>query len=177
MTPYQKHKADWKDCTRCPLCEGRSSVVLKRGTIPCAVLFVGEAPGASEDVLGEAFVGPAGHLLDDAINRACDGREITRAFTNLVGCIPLGDDGEKTKEPPLEAIKACRPRLVDFTHIARPKMIVLVGKLSVKHVVREKCYKYIEITHPAAILRADQSQQLIMFQRVVVTLANAFEEL
>jgi uracil-DNA glycosylase len=62
-------------------------VVLCRGRLPCDVLFVGEAPGVSEDVLGRPFVGPAGKLLDTIVERALDG-QYDCAMTNLVACIP-----------------------------------------------------------------------------------------
>lgn len=70
MTPWQSHVARWKDCRRCCLCDGRKTVVLARGKIPCDVLFIGEAPGDSENVLGQPFIGPAGKLLDEIIREA-----------------------------------------------------------------------------------------------------------
>ena len=59
-------RAEVRDCTACELCrQGRTQTVFGVGD-PCArVMFVGEAPGAQEDRLGEPFVGPAGRLLDD----------------------------------------------------------------------------------------------------------------
>lgn len=87
ISPFQRHKAKWIDCQRCSLCERRKHVVLVRGKIPAPVLFIGEAPGASEDVLGRPFVGPAGKLLDHIIEKGIDG-QYDYAITNLVGCIP-----------------------------------------------------------------------------------------
>jgi uracil-DNA glycosylase len=72
-TLWSAHVDDWKDCTRCPLHTVRSNVVLARGSIPCDILFVGEAPGRSEDALGKPFVGPAGILLDEMIEDALSG--------------------------------------------------------------------------------------------------------
>lgn len=190
MTRYELHKRKWTDCIRCDLCKGRTTVVLKRGPLPCDVLFVGEAPGASEDVLGEPFVGPAGHLLDEIIQRAFDSFGASEsgrvgykwAFTNLVGCIPLGEDGDKTAEPPKEAIKACSPRLVELALMAKPKLFVWVGKLAGKYgpqivLPSFKKIKHVEIIHPAAILRADPSQQPLLAQRAIITLRDAIEEL
>jgi hypothetical protein len=48
MTSYQRHCKQWRDCRKCPLCEGRKRVVLARGTIPAPILFIGEAPGARQ---------------------------------------------------------------------------------------------------------------------------------
>lgn len=180
MTPYQKHVAKWKDCTRCSLCEGRSRVVLAKGRIPCDVLFVGEAPGASEDSIGRPFVGPAGHLLDEMIAEALKvlnfPSDYRLAFTNLVACIPLGDDGDKVKDPPKEAIQACAPRLQEFIALAKPDLIVAVGKLSAKYLIPQGVAGE-QIIHPAAILRADISQRGLLIQRTVVTLGDAFESL
>ena len=63
------HVEKWKDCQRCPLGQQRSNICLARGTVPCDVLFIGEAPGVSEDTFGLPFVGPAGQLLDQIILR------------------------------------------------------------------------------------------------------------
>lgn len=73
MTRYQLHVQNWKDCDRCFLSKRRSRVCHLRGKVPCDVLFVGEAPGKSEDVLGKPFVGPAGQLLDRIVADAIDG--------------------------------------------------------------------------------------------------------
>lgn len=181
---WSEHKKKWTDCVACPLCETRSNVVLARGTIPCDVLFVGEAPGQSEDTLGRPFVGPAGKLLDRMIaearqtayedgNTTIDALRI--AFTNLVCCLPLGEDGHKLAEPDEKAIKACSSRLQEFIRIADPKLIVCVGKLPAKHVITDR--SKIEIVHPAAILRSEVAAQSLLVKRVVVTLSEAFASL
>jgi uracil-DNA glycosylase len=70
QTPFQLHVAQWRNCTACPLHIGRKQVVFARGKIPCDILFVGEAPGKSEDMHGQPFYGPAGQLLDDIVENA-----------------------------------------------------------------------------------------------------------
>lgn len=176
MTAYQQHVKDWGTCTRCPLHLTRKRVVLVRGQLPCDVLFVGEAPGRSEDVLGQPFVGPAGQLLDRIIKSA-DRRVTIYAFTNLVACIPLGDDGNKTAEPSHESILACRPRLGNLIKIAQPKLVACVGSLAEDHVPELVSVPIVHIVHPAAILRAPTAQQGMMVKKAVVTLAAALEEL
>ncbi len=109
----QDHIHNWEACNLCNLCTQRKQVVIGRGVVPCDVFFIGEAPGASENVLGKAFVGPAGHLLDRQIEQA-GGGAYKQGFTNLVGCIPLGEDGSKTSEPPEESILACAPRVLEL---------------------------------------------------------------
>src|SRR4051812_28157858 len=99
MTTWLQHVQRWKDCQRCPLGQQRGRICLTRackagdqpgaygGRLPCDVLFIGEAPGSSEDALGLPFVGPAGDLLDQIKQRALP-PETSCAFTNLVACYP-----------------------------------------------------------------------------------------
>lgn len=176
--------------------------MLGRGRIPCDILFIGEAPGASEDVLGEPFIGPAGKLLDqiiwDALNpigetgwEACPYRV---AFTNVVACIPFGEDGVKTSEPPQEAIKACDERLVEFVRLCKPRLIVAVGLLSKKTISgaaqfsldgksqpewlkHSDCLDFLDIVHPAAILRADIAKQSLAIKRCIVAIAEGARRL
>ena len=55
MTPLQTHIQKWSYCQECELCNGRKRSVLIKGTVPCDVLFLGEAPGLSEGSLGIPF--------------------------------------------------------------------------------------------------------------------------
>lgn len=196
MKPFQRHQLKWKNCTACSLCEGRRNVVLFRGQIPNDVLMIGEAPGASEDVIGSPFVGPAGRLLDEIIQQAMpievafdelgEERHEPRfrvGFTNLIACIPLGDDGNKVKEPPEETIKTCFDRLGEIVEICKPKLVVCAGQLPKKWlpklfgVSQWTASELITITHPAALLRMDASQYGLAYRQCVVTLADAFREL
>lgn len=152
MTPWQKHVESWSSCQRCDLCHGRDKVCLARGSLPCDVLFVGEAPGDSEDTLGRPFVGPAGKKLDAMIAQAlnqcgesCDSggqnpdgswidvwrpAELRLAFTNLVGCFPKEQKRDGNGEPEPEHIQVCAPRLDQLVRMAKPKLIVCVGGLA-----------------------------------------------
>ena len=172
MTPYQRHCKRWKECKRCLLCRERKRVVLARGKIPADVLFVGEAPGASEDVLGKPFIGPAGKLLDRIIEHGIDG-QADYALTNLVACIPK-EQGNKMGEPPEAAIEACRPRLKAFIRLCEPKVVVAVGKLAKTHLGD---LADVSIVHPAAILRMDPAQKGLAIHRCVVTIADAIVDL
>ena len=184
MTRFQLHVRDWSACTRCSLSERRTRVVLGRGSLPCDVLFVGEAPGTSEDSLGQPFKGPAGKVLDSIIGSSLP--EGTRvAMTNLVGCIPLDEQNDKTAEPEDESVRACSPRLVEFADMASPKLIVCVGKLAThwlnttmtRDTVRLKQdVRKVDIVHPAAILRANPAARGIMAKRCVVTIRNAVRD-
>jgi uracil-DNA glycosylase family 4 len=169
FSPYQNHQRKWKQCQKCELCRTRQNVVLARGKVPATVLLVGEAPGASEDLIGKPFVGPAGRLLDQLIEQSLG--DLSYCVTNLVGCIPIGEEGSKVAEPDKKRILACRPRLQEIIELVKPKLLVRIGKLSqtycpaIEHTVN--------ITHPAAILRMDVSQQGLALQRCLVILQDA----
>lgn len=180
MTPYQKHKSQWINCTRCHYHEKREKVCVMRGQIPCDILFIGEAPGVSEDSIGTPFIGPAGQLLDHIILSALgEDHGVRIAFTNLVGCIPIeveDDKGKKSVEPDEESIEACQPRVEEFVKLCRPKVIVTVGKLSREwlepgikgnHDIPRSIPR-IDIIHPSAMLRApaDQREQWERIARI-----------
>jgi DNA polymerase len=175
-----EHVARWRDCTACPLSQQRSNIVLARGQVPCEVLFIGEAPGASEDALGLPFVGPAGHLLDQIVDRAL--LQGTRyALTNLVCCFPRDAKAEGYNEPEHSEILACRPRLVEFIRLAKPKLVVCVGSLAWQYVEHDAYgmvlgAHVIQIVHPAAILRMPLAQKQMAVQKAVVVLRNAVED-
>ncbi len=178
MTPYQRHRKRWSNCTKCLLFKQRRRIVLARGTIPADVVFIGEAPGPSENVIGRPFVGPAGKLHDRIVNAALP-EGCTCAHSNLVACFPREAKEDGTNEPPEEAIEACAPRLREFVRLCKPKLIVLVGKLARKRVPWE-CVEsrlWVEIIHPAAILRLDISQRSLAVRRSIVAIADAVEEI
>lgn len=192
LTPYQRHVSAWRNCDKCVLCNQRSQVVFARGSVPCKVLFVGEAPGQSEDALGQPFVGPAGKLLDHIVGDAWADLTAYQApgpkvcFYNLVGCFPREAKGTRNHEPPEESIKACGVRLQEFVlNVAKPKLIVCVGQLSESWL--EQGYKHsitlpdeikqAAITHPAAILRIPTAQRELAIRKAVATLVRAVEEM
>lgn len=178
MSLYSNHVAKWSNCTACDLCKTRRKVVLARGSIPCDVLFCGEGPGPSEDVLGKPFTGPAGKLLDHIVEVALTGYGVTWAFTNLVCCLPQNTEtGKKFDEPPEYAIKACARRLTEFIDICDPKLIVRVGQLAAKKVLWNGQRKVLDIVHPAAILRADISQKELAVRRCIVQISDAVASL
>src|SRR6266446_4488811 len=122
---YQKMKQDWKNCKICPIGKEAYYHVFGRGSIPCDIMFIGEAPGRSEDSLGQPFVGVAGHLLDSAIVQA---KSLTRFnprmfFTNLLCCRPVAEGGGN-RAPTLVEVQNCAPRLLETVKICQPKLII-----------------------------------------------------
>ena len=115
-------RADLGDCTRCVLHTlGRRQIVFGVGNPDAALMFVGEAPGADEDVQGEPFVGRAGQLLTKIIQ----GIGLQRAdvyIANVIKCRPPGN-----RNPAPDEIATCQPFLVRQIDIIRPKVIVALG--------------------------------------------------
>lgn len=190
ITPFQKHLNQWRDCKLCPLCETRKRIVLSRGKVPAEVLFVGEGPGESEDIIGCPFVGPAGQLLDQMINKVVGRLKLesppSTAFTNLVACIPKnpkGTEKRKDNQPSAKEIKACMPRVDQMIELCKPKLklIVCVGKLAQKQGENQKWEErtpnLISIIHPSAILQADVSVKQLWIQRAMIQLSDAYAEL
>lgn len=181
LSPWKQHLATWRNCQACDLCEQRNKIVLARGDIPCHILFLGEAPGDSEDSIGQPFKGPAGHLLDDIISKTnIPVLQLKTAFTNLVGCFPREAKREGHNEPSASQILACRGRLLDFIGIAKPLICIAVGKLSEKYMPEEVAMsgiKTIEIIHPAAILRMPMAQKSFAARKCIVQIDNIIEQL
>lgn len=187
LSPWQAHVQRWIACKECGLCEHRKQVVLARGKLPCEVLFIGEAPGASENSIGRPFCGPAGKMLDAMIERAIANTEVVDpklAFTNVVACIPLGEDGTKTSDPPKESILACQPRLIELIQLAKPVHVVLVGKIAHTWGVQALAKSGLPnttpmttITHPAAIMRAEVYIQDLEIQKCIIALTDVFQSL
>lgn len=186
LSPWKAHVERWSACDGCPLSERRTNVVLARGRIPCDVLFIGEAPGRSEDAHAQPFIGPAGKLLDAMIEAALGDTPLRLAFTNLIACIPLDEENnDKLGEPPYESVMACAGRLAEFVQIAMPRLVVRVGRHAQEWL--QPGYQdsirlgwdcsFVDIVHPAFILRKPIAFQSMERQRTVIILRNAVEEL
>lgn len=178
--PWVRHKRKWKDCQACKLCELRTQVVLCRGFLPCEILFIGEAPGESEDLLGEPFVGPAGKKLDEiigeAVGEAVGGAETGKLFryaiTNVVCCFPRTEDG--FRQPKAEEIKACRPRLEEFLTIAQPRLLVTLGNIAKSNLPKFDG-EVVSLVHPSYIVRTERDnppKANLDFKRCVMTLSR-----
>jgi len=191
LSLYQQHVERWKGCTACDLSKVRNRVVLARGTVPCDVLFVGEAPGDSEDVVGRPFCGPAGILMDHILKRGVPAG-IRVALTNLVCCLPKYDNltGEPSRkngvkgEPGDPEVEACSPRLKEFVEIAEPSLLVAVGNLARdwldpdyrRGIKFGRKIPMVSIQHPAYIKRQNIAHQGLLVQKCVVQVRNAVLE-
>jgi len=111
------------DCRRCPLCEGRQRIVFGDGNPDADLMFVGEGPGEQEDRQGLPFVGRAGELLTQMIEK---GLEIPRSSVYICNIVKCRPPANRTPLPP--EVNACRPFLDGQIDAVRPRVIVALGK-------------------------------------------------
>ena len=162
------------DCRACDLYKRGTQTVFGAGTRNAEVLFIGEQPGNDEDLEGEPFVGPAGKLLDKALEEA--GIDRQKAYvTNVVKHFKWEPRGKRRihKKPNAKEIAACRPWLEAEIEIVKPKVIVCLGATAAQALLGSKFRvskdggKFIEsdlapyiiaTVHPSAILRAPDDE-------------------
>ena len=112
------------ECTRCKLCTGRKNIVFGEGNPKAQLMFVGEGPGADEDVQGRPFVGRAGQLLTKMISAMGFSREEVY-IANIVKCRPPNN-----RPPEEDEIAACQPFLFQQIAVVLPKVICALGTFS-----------------------------------------------
>ena len=161
MSEWEELKRQCLACRRCGLCETRTNAVFGVGTPDAEVLFIGEAPGAREDELGEPFVGRAGKLLDDMLSMIGLNRQKIY-ITNSVKCRP-----PQNRDPLNTEKDACRDYLRLQIELMRPKIIVCLGRISAAEIIKEDFkitqehgqfferggIQMMALYHPAALLR------------------------
>jgi uracil-DNA glycosylase family 4 len=113
------------DCERCALSKTRTKIVFGQGNPNAELMFVGEAPGADEDQQGLAFVGRAGQLLTDIIEKGMKLRREDVFIANVLKCRPPGNRNPETDE-----ILSCQPFLEKQIDVIRPKVLVGLGKFA-----------------------------------------------
>jgi DNA polymerase len=110
-------------CTRCRLAAGRTQIVFGDGHPDADLLFVGEGPGEQEDLQGVPFVGRAGELLTQMIERGLGIARRSVYICNIVKCRP-----PQNRTPLADEVTACRPFLDAQIDAVKPKVIVALGK-------------------------------------------------
>ncbi|HWC38061.1 MAG TPA: UdgX family uracil-DNA binding protein [Acidimicrobiales bacterium] len=116
------------DCTACGLYRDATQTVFGSGARDAALMLVGEQPGDKEDLAGEPFVGPAGKVLDQALDEA--GIDRGRVYiTNAVKHFKFTRRGKVRlhKKPSADEIAACRPWLETELSVLRPDVVVCLG--------------------------------------------------
>jgi DNA polymerase len=149
----------WKHCRRCPkLAADRRNVVIGRGSIPADLLIIGEAPGKTEDLLGEPFLGESGKILKHAIADAAALVKVsvpTYYISNVVCCIPWAEDEDGERElrnPSPTEIANCRPRLASTVALVNPTKVIFLGDVAQTEAKR-LCPDGIKLRHPAYVGR------------------------
>ena len=154
-------------CNKCKLCQNRKNIVFGQGNSNAEIMFIGEGPGADEDLQGEPFVGKAGKLM----NMAFEGLGIKREevyISNIVKCRPPSN-----RTPEKEEALVCLDYLRNQVLLIKPKIIVLLGNTALKNIlgyeysisssrgkwIERKGIKYMPTFHPAALLR-DESKKI-----------------
>ena len=130
LRTWQVLQHEVAECTRCPLHEGRTTAVFGDGDPDSGFLIVGEAPGRHEDLTGKPFAGATGNLLGNLLAEAGMRREQTYLVT-LVRCRP--PDG---RPPQPEEVEACVPYLREQIAALQPRVIVTLGELVTRAVLR-----------------------------------------
>src|SRR5437763_12492084 len=161
-------------CQACDLHETGTQTVFGQGAVGAMVMFVGEQPGDREDLAGKPFVGPAGHLLDEALARA--GIDRDRVYvTNAVKHFKWKPQGKRRlhQKPNATEIAACRPWLDAEIATVRPRLIVCLGATAAQALLgasfrvsidrgrvmeRPGLPPIIATVHPSAILRAPDEE-------------------
>lgn len=161
MMDWHELEATCLQCRKCGLCQTRNSVVFGVGNRDAEIMFVGEGPGAQEDLQGEPFVGAAGKLLDDMLS-IIDLDRSKVYIANIVKCRP-----PHNRDPEAQEQDACFGFLQQQIQLVRPKIIVCLGRIAAMRLIREE-YKitkehgswtqkdgiwYTAIYHPSALLR------------------------
>jgi len=161
-------RADIGDCTRCKLHTlGRSQIVFGVGSPQADLMFVGEAPGADEDIQGIPFVGRAGQLLTKIIEAIGLKREDVY-IANVIKCRP-----PQNRNPEPDEVEKCEPFLFQQIDIIKPKVIVALGKFGAQTLLRTldpisrlrgrvfdyRGAKLIPTFHPAYLLRNPSSKR------------------
>jgi DNA polymerase len=169
-------------CKACPLWKTGTQTVFGEGAAHAGVVFVGEQPGDREDLEGRPFVGPAGQLLDRALEEArIDRKQVY--VTNVVKHFKWKPQGKRRihQKPNWSEIAACRPWLDAEVAVLKPRVLVCLGATAAQallgrdfRVSRQRgelvdsplAEKTIATVHPSSILRAeDRDVQFADFVR------------
>lgn len=141
---------EWANCSRCQL--SRPKKVHVRGCVPCETLFIGEAPGVSEENCGFPFMphAQAGYYLEALIKEVPVRKP---AIVNIVACRPIGESFFRNREPSMSEALACRPRLNQLIKHCEPKRVVLMGETAKSFYEYPKALPTLKITHPSWMAR------------------------
>lgn len=183
FTNWEELEQACLSCQKCALADTRHNVVFGMGPRDAEVLCIGEGPGENEDLQGKPFVGRGGKLLDDMLEMVDLSREKNVYIANMVKCRP-----PQNRDPLNVEQDACIDWLRRQTALLQPKIIVCLGRIAAKSIIK-KDYRItaehgqwfekngVQMTaiyHPAALLR-DVSKRPDTFEDMKSILAKAKE--
>src|SRR5882724_9394662 len=176
-----------KDCEACHLYKRATQTVFGEGPKGATMILVGEQPGDYEDVAGKPFVGPAGKIMDQALEEA--GIDRSQVYvTNAVKHFKWERRGKRLihKKPNSREIAACRPWLEAELRLVKPKLLVCLGATAAQavfgplfRVTRERgkvleselAPKVVATVHPSSLLRqSDEESRQREYKRFVLDL-------
>ena len=178
------------DCRACPLWELGTQTVFGEGLKSAELVLVGEQPGDQEDLAGKPFVGPAGRLLDKALEEAGIDRKLAYV-TNVVKHFKWQPRGKRRihQKPNAAEVAACRPWLDAELALLKPKVLVCLGATAAQALlgrnfrvskdrgvpVESDLAPIVMATvHPSSILRSDdREQELALFVEDLKRVAEA----
>jgi len=154
------------NCNKCKLCNNRTNIVFGCGNKNSDVMFIGEGPGADEDLQGIPFVGKAGKLMDMAFEGVGINREEVY-IANIVKCRP-----PQNRVPEQDEAESCLNYLRNQVILVKPKIVVLLGSTALKNIlgkelsitacrgkwIEKKGILYLPTWHPAALLRDENKK-------------------
>jgi uracil-DNA glycosylase family protein len=175
-------------CRACPLWERATQAVCGEGGVKAGVMLVGEQPGDQEDLTGKPFVGPAGRVLDEALEKA--GVDRKGVFvTNAVKHFSWEPRGKRRmhKTPAQQEVAACLDWLLGEIRLVSPRLIVCLGGTAVRALLGPKFKvlanrgqffdsewgpKILVTVHPSSILRVPPEDRAQAFESLVNDLAR-----
>src|SRR4051794_8119544 len=194
MSRLDELRAEVQGCTNCELYKGATQAVFGEGLVKSEAMFVGEQPGDREDREGKPFVGPAGRMLDKALEQA--GIDRTLAYvTNAVKHFRYEERGKRRihQRPAAEHIRACRPWLDAELDVVQPQVLVCLGAVAAQALLGSKVRvtkdhgRFLEselapavtvTVHPSSILRApDEDARHAAFEGFVSDLQAVAQRL
>lgn len=155
-------------CTNCELCKTRTNAVPGKGSPNAQIMFIGEAPGRTEDLRGEPFVGAAGRKLDVLLENNGILRESVY-ITNVVKCrppnnrIPTSDEQQACSEYLKAEIELINPKIICVLGNTACNSILGQGDITKNHgqIVEKNGRTYFLTFHPAATIYNQQLYSLM----------------
>ncbi|SFV62186.1 Uracil-DNA glycosylase, family 4 [hydrothermal vent metagenome] len=158
----EKLKKQALECHLCELSKSRTHVVFGEGDPHAALMFVGEAPGSSEDSMGKPFVGRSGELLTKMIENVLHLKRENVYIANIVKCRPPNN-----RTPTPTEAHTCQPYLLKQIELIKPKLIVALGATAYHYLTgdetpiskirgilqQQENYTIIPTYHPSYLLR------------------------